>query len=99
MKHKLRKSFHVLWYTSLQGNLQVASVYAGSGCVKLTGPEITAELVHLLRLLTFCMLFSKKPFPVFLESAGYSQEDVLLQEPKAGVRWGHDYQIFASFSF
>ncbi|XXG52434.1 hypothetical protein AAC387_Pa03g0778 [Persea americana] len=78
-------AFGINYLMRRQGNLQVASVYAGSGCVKLTGPEITAELVHLLRLLTFCMLFSKKPFPVFLESAGYSQEDVLLQEPKAGL--------------
>ncbi|CAA3022120.1 lipase calmodulin-binding heat-shock [Olea europaea subsp. europaea] len=31
------------------------------------------------------MLFSKKPFHVFLESAGYSDVDVLLQKPKAGL--------------
>lgn len=31
------------------------------------------------------MLFSKKPFPVFLESAGFSGVDVLLQKPKAGL--------------
>ncbi|XP_026421304.1 uncharacterized protein LOC113317403, partial [Papaver somniferum] len=67
------------------GNLHVASVYAGSSSVQLKGPEIKAELVYFLRLLTLCMLFSKKPFPVFLESGGYSQEDVLLQEPKAGL--------------
>lgn len=69
----------------LQGNLQVASVYAGTDSVELKGPEIIAELNYFLRLLSLCILFSKKPFPVFLESAGYSQEDVLLQEPKAGV--------------
>lgn len=45
------------------------------------------ELMELLRFLTLCMLFSKKPFPVFLETAGYTHEDVLLQKPKAGV--GH----------
>lgn len=67
--------------------MQVASVYAGSDSVQLKGPEIIAELNNLLRFLTICMLFSKKPFLVFLESAGYSQEDVLLQKPKAGV--GH----------
>lgn len=44
-----------------------------------------SELIDLSRLLTFCMYFSKKPFPVFLESAGFSKEDVLIQEPKAGV--------------
>jgi len=69
----------------LQGDLHVASVYAGSDCVQLTGPEIVAELKYYLRLLTLCMFFSKKPFPVFLESAGYSEADVLLQKPKAGV--------------
>lgn len=68
-----------------QGNLPVASVYAGGDSVQLTGPEIIAELNSLLRLLTLCMFFSKKPFPVFLDSAGYSLEDVLLQKPKAGV--------------
>ncbi|XP_059632767.1 uncharacterized protein LOC132275320 isoform X2 [Cornus florida] len=68
-----------------KGNLQVASVYAGENCVQLKGPEMIAELNHCLRLLTLCMLFSKKPFPVFLESAGYSQADVLLQKPKAGL--------------
>lgn len=69
-----------------QGNLHVASVYAGSDCVELKGPEVLAELIRLLRLLNLCYLFSKRPFPIFLESAGYSPEDVLLQEPKAGVR-------------
>lgn len=70
----------------MQGNLSVASVYAGSDCVLLKGPEIVEELHELLRLLTLCMLFSKKPFPVFLDSAGFSSHDVLLQKPKAGVR-------------
>lgn len=45
-----------------------------------------AELIYLLKLLNLCFLFSKKPFLVFLETAGYSQEDVLIHEPKAGVR-------------
>ncbi|MED6128772.1 hypothetical protein PIB30_101200 [Stylosanthes scabra] len=31
------------------------------------------------------MLFSKKPFPVFLDSAGFSPDDVLIQMPKAGL--------------
>lgn len=70
----------------LQGNLHVASVYAGNESIQLNGPEIIVELNNLLRLLTLCMLFSKKTFPVFLESAGYSEEEVLLQKPKAGVR-------------
>lgn len=75
-----------------QGNFSSASVYAGSNCVELKGPEIIMELTELLRFLTLCMLFSKKPFPVFLETAGYSHEDVLLQKPKAGVC--HVYLIF-----
>lgn len=69
----------------LQGNLQVAGVYAGENCVQLKGPEIVHQLYYYLRLLTLCMLFSKKPFPVFLSSAGFSEAHVLLQKPKAGV--------------
>nr|XP_043629268.1 uncharacterized protein LOC122600588 isoform X2 [Erigeron canadensis] len=67
------------------GNVQVASIYAGENSRQLKGPEIIAELKHYLWLLTNCILFSKKPFPVFLESAGYSEADVLLQKPKAGL--------------
>lgn len=80
--------FHhmVTYYIHFQGNLDVASTYASKNCIQLKGPEIMTELIHLLRLLNLCMLFSKKSFPVFLESAGYALEDVLLQEPKAGVR-------------
>ncbi|KDP27851.1 hypothetical protein JCGZ_18931 [Jatropha curcas] len=78
-------AFGINYLLRRQGNLQVASVYAGNNCVELKGPEIIAELKRLLRLLTLCMFFSKKPFPVFLESAGYSLEDVLLQKPKAGL--------------
>lgn len=69
----------------VQGNVHVASVYAGENSRELKGPEIVAELKQYLRLLTNCILFSKKPFPVFLDSAGYSEADVLLQKPKAGV--------------
>ncbi|KAF5752176.1 Mono-/di-acylglycerol lipase [Tripterygium wilfordii] len=78
-------AFGINYLMRRQGNLHVASVYAGENCMQLKGPEIIAELKNLLRLLTLSMLFSKKPFPVFLESAGYSQEDVLLQKPKAGL--------------
>lgn len=80
----------------LQGNLQVASVYAGSNCIQLKGPEIVAELNKFLRLLTLCMYFSKKPFPVFLESAGYSHDDVLFQKPKAAVCYSKEYAYFFS---
>ncbi|KAK8451887.1 hypothetical protein SEVIR_5G022000v4 [Setaria viridis] len=43
------------------------------------------ELIVLRRLIDLCFLFSKKPFPVFRELAGFSQEDVLIEEPKAGI--------------
>lgn len=69
----------------LQGNLQVASVYAGEDSVQLKGTETIDQLYYYLRLLTMCMLFSKKPFPVFLESAGLTEAHVLLQKPKAAV--------------
>uniref|UniRef100_A0A6N2KBC4 Fungal lipase-like domain-containing protein n=1 Tax=Salix viminalis TaxID=40686 RepID=A0A6N2KBC4_SALVM len=78
-------AFGINYLLRRQGNLQVASVYAGSNSVLLKGPDIIAELYDLLRLLTLCMYFSKKPFPVFLELAGFSQEDVVIQKPKAGV--------------
>ncbi|OIV91689.1 hypothetical protein TanjilG_26542 [Lupinus angustifolius] len=78
-------AFGINYFMRKQGNLAVASVYAGSGCVQLKGNEIIVELYELLRLLTLCMLFSKKPFPVFLDSAGFSSDDVLLQKPKAEI--------------
>ncbi|KAI8561728.1 hypothetical protein RHMOL_Rhmol04G0363500 [Rhododendron molle] len=78
-------AFGIKYLMRRQGNAQVASVYAGDEGVRLRGPEIIADLNQYLSLLTFCMLFSKKPFPVFLESAGFSGADVLLQKPKAGL--------------
>lgn len=66
--------------------MHVASIYAGSDCVELKSPDLMANLIYLLKLLNLCYLFSKRPFPVFLECAGYSPEYVLLEEPKAGVR-------------
>ncbi|KAL1334870.1 hypothetical protein HN51_063819 [Arachis hypogaea] len=78
-------AFGINYFMRKQGNVVVASVYGGSGCVELKGREIVGELRELLRLLTMCMLFSKKPFPVFLDSAGFSPEHVLLQKPKAGL--------------
>ncbi|KAI3469335.1 hypothetical protein Pfo_025998 [Paulownia fortunei] len=78
-------AFGINYLIRRQGNLQVASVYAGENSVQLKGPEIIDLLYYYLRLLTLCMLFSKKPFPVFLESAGFSEAHVLLQKPKAGI--------------
>ena len=68
--------------------LPLASVYARSNCIELKGHEIMEEMIVLRRLIDMCFLFSKKPFPVFLELAGFSQEDVLIEEPKAGVSIG-----------
>ncbi|CAF2021091.1 BnaC07g33410D [Brassica napus] len=78
-------AFGINYLMRRQGNFSSASIYAGSNCVELKGPEIIIELTELLKFLTLCMLFSKKPFPVFLETAGYSHDDVLLQKPKAGI--------------
>ncbi|XP_068463481.1 uncharacterized protein [Phaseolus vulgaris] len=78
-------AFGINSFMRKQGDLSVASVYGGSGCVELKGPEAVADLEILLRLLTLCMLFSKKPFPEFLDSAGFSQDQVLLHSPKAEI--------------
>ncbi|KAG6520939.1 hypothetical protein ZIOFF_018003 [Zingiber officinale] len=78
-------AFGIKYLMRRQGNLNVASVYAGSDCLELKGPEIMAELICSLRLVNLCYLFSKRPFLNFLESGGFSKEDVLLQEPKAGL--------------
>ncbi|XP_058108635.1 uncharacterized protein LOC131251736 [Magnolia sinica] len=78
-------AFGISFLLKRQGNLPVASIYAGKDSVQLRGAEITTDLKYLLKLLTLCWHFSKKPFPLFLEETGYSPEDVLLQEPKAGL--------------
>lgn len=78
-------AFGINFLLRRQGHLHVASVYAGEDSQELKGPAIVAELNDLLNLLTICIHFSKKPFPLFLEATGYSKEQVLLQEPKAGL--------------
>ncbi|GJM87041.1 hypothetical protein PR202_ga02958 [Eleusine coracana subsp. coracana] len=78
-------AFGISFLLKRQGNLSVASIYAGDESVELKGNEVIADLKYLLNLLTLCWHFSKKPFPLFLEATGYSAEDVLMQEPKAGV--------------
>uniref|UniRef100_A0A0E0K5Y8 Fungal lipase-like domain-containing protein n=1 Tax=Oryza punctata TaxID=4537 RepID=A0A0E0K5Y8_ORYPU len=78
-------AFGISFLLKRQGNVPVASIYAGDDSVELKGAPVIADLKHLLNLLTLCWHFSKKPFPLFLEATGYSSEDVLMQEPKAGI--------------
>jgi hypothetical protein len=78
-------AFGISFLLKRQGNLSVASIYARDESVELKGAEVIADLKYLLNLLTLCWHFSKKPFPLFLEATGYSTEDVLIQEPKAGI--------------
>ncbi|XP_065040358.1 uncharacterized protein LOC135584885 [Musa acuminata AAA Group] len=78
-------AFGINFLLKRQGNLHVAKTYAGNGSIQLRGVQVIVELKYLLNLLTLCWHFSKKPFPLFLEATGYSQDDVILQEPKAGI--------------
>ncbi|KAJ0008342.1 hypothetical protein Pint_29173 [Pistacia integerrima] len=78
-------AFGINFLLKRQGKLHVSSVFGGKDSIQLEGPEITAELSYLLNLLTLCWHFSKKPFPLFLEETGFTEENVLLQEPKAGI--------------
>ncbi|KAI7735807.1 hypothetical protein M8C21_000569 [Ambrosia artemisiifolia] len=78
-------AFGISYLLKRQGNLHVSSVFGGEESLQLAGPEIVSELRYLLDLLTLCWHFSKKTFPVFLEETGFSSEDVLIQEPKAGI--------------
>ncbi|CAK7356496.1 unnamed protein product [Dovyalis caffra] len=78
-------AFGINFLLKRQGTLHVGSVFGGEDSVQLKGLEIAAELRYLLNLLTLCWHFSKKPFPLFLEETGYTEESVLLQEPKAGI--------------
>lgn len=78
-------AFGINFLMKRQGHLQATSIYTGEGSDELRGEEVLAELKELLILLSACIHFSKKPFPVFLEVTGYSQDCVLLQEPKAGL--------------
>ncbi|XP_074571026.1 uncharacterized protein LOC141827634 [Curcuma longa] len=77
--------FGIRHHMRRQGNLEVASVFAGNNCIELTGCEILAELTHMLSLLQLCFLFSKKPYRVLMQSAGFSEEDVIIKELKTGL--------------
>nr|POE64569.1 sn1-specific diacylglycerol lipase alpha [Quercus suber] len=79
-------AFGINFLLKRQGQLHVGSVFGGKDSLRLEGgPDKTVELRCHLKLLTLCWHFSKKPFPVFLKETGYSAENVLLQEPKAGI--------------
>ncbi|XP_018732155.2 uncharacterized protein LOC104450976 isoform X1 [Eucalyptus grandis] len=78
-------AFGISFLLKRQGNLPVSTVFGGKDSLQLKGREIVVELRYLLKLLTLCWHFSKKTFPVFLKETGYSEEQVLLQEPKAGI--------------
>ncbi|KAJ4802096.1 Lipase [Rhynchospora pubera] len=78
-------AFGINYLIRRQGNLHAATVYAATNCKQLHGPAIMLQLIHLRRLIDLCYLFSKNPFPLFLQLAGYAKEDALLQEPKAGL--------------
>ncbi|KAH1204452.1 hypothetical protein GLYMA_16G009100v4 [Glycine max] len=78
-------AFGISFLLKRQGDYHVDSEFCGTDSVQLKGSEITAELKYLLNLLTLCWHFSKKPFPLFLEETGYSEENVLLREAKAGI--------------
>ncbi|OIW02463.1 hypothetical protein TanjilG_05056 [Lupinus angustifolius] len=78
-------AFGISFLLKRQGNYHVDSVFAGKDSSQLKGSDIIAELKYLLNLLTLCWHFSKKPFPLFLEETGYTEENVLFQEPKAGI--------------
>ncbi|MED6193793.1 hypothetical protein PIB30_022708 [Stylosanthes scabra] len=78
-------AFGINFLMKKQGNCHVESVFGDKDSLQLKRSDIADELKHLLTLLTLCWHFSKKPFPIFLEETGYTDEDVLLQEPKAGI--------------
>ncbi|PKI41652.1 hypothetical protein CRG98_037959, partial [Punica granatum] len=78
-------AFGISFLLKNQGNVHFSDIFGGDDSLQLKGADIISELEYLLRLLTLCWHFSKKPFPLFLEETGYSEENVLLQEPKAGI--------------
>ncbi|KAI0510326.1 hypothetical protein KFK09_010927 [Dendrobium nobile] len=77
-------AFGIRLHMRKQG-LQVASVFGGSNYIKLEGPELMDELIYLSRLLDLCIVFSKKPFSVFLKCSNYCPEDILFRKHKAGL--------------
>ncbi|XP_010552245.1 PREDICTED: uncharacterized protein LOC104822661 [Tarenaya hassleriana] len=78
-------AFGINFLIKRQGLLHVDRVFGGEDSIELKGAEVASELRYLLHLLTLCWHFSKKPFPLFLEETGFTVENVLIQEPKAGI--------------
>ncbi|KAL1212079.1 hypothetical protein V5N11_028286 [Cardamine amara subsp. amara] len=78
-------AFGINFLIKRQGLLHVDRVFGGEDSIELKGLEVATELRYLLHLLTLCWHFSKKPFPLFLEETGFTKENVLIHEPKAGI--------------
>ncbi|XP_010465288.1 PREDICTED: uncharacterized protein LOC104745679 [Camelina sativa] len=78
-------AFGINFLLKRQGLLHVDRVFGGKDSIELKGPEVATELRYLLHLLTLCWHFSKKAFPLFLEETGFTKENVLIHEPKAGI--------------
>ncbi|XP_024376472.1 uncharacterized protein [Physcomitrium patens] len=78
-------AFGINYLLRQQGQLNVASVFAADENQQLRGPAVVGEMKELLRLLTVCMHFSKKTFPHFLEVTGFTRDQVLLEEGRAGL--------------
>lgn len=70
-----------------QAQMNVAAVYVGDENEQLGGPGLLMEMKELLRLLTVCMHFSKKTYPKFLEATGFTRDQVILEEGRAGVSY------------
>lgn len=83
----------VIVYLKPQGLLHVDRVFGGKDSIELKGSEVATELRYLLHLLTLCWHFSKKPFPLFLEETGFTKENVLIHEPKAGVNFNNSQAL------
>ncbi|ESQ48584.1 hypothetical protein EUTSA_v10020264mg [Eutrema salsugineum] len=78
-------AFGINFLIKRQGLLHVDRVFGGEESIELKGPEVATELRYYLHLLTLCWHFSKKTFPLFLEETGFTKENVLIHEPKAGI--------------
>ncbi|KAF8081414.1 hypothetical protein N665_0887s0006 [Sinapis alba] len=78
-------AFGINFLIKRQGLLHVDRVFGGEDSIELKGPEVANELKYYLHLLTLCWHFSKKPFPLFLEETGFTKDNVLIHEPKAGI--------------